>query len=151
MKNKTALILVFILLATNILLIFFLFKKGGGRKGGQRQIAEKIANDIGFDKQQKEKFVVAYENTKAQSKQLMDSIGNIKKEYIEKLMLQPNDSNLHQYTEQIANLILKIDHLNFKNLQASKIICTPSQIPIYDSIVKKIMMRLPGRNKNNKN
>jgi protein CpxP len=145
MKNKSLIIMVLALLLSNIVLLFFYLKKC--KKGGRPQMVEQMAKEIGFDNTQKDLFVKQRNEHMQQTKPLMDSVMQLKKEYITKLMQQPNDSTLQQYTTAISTLMFRMDALNFASLQESKKICTPQQMQAYDSIVKKIMLRMPNKPK----
>jgi hypothetical protein len=146
MKNKVLVFLVLVLLVSNIVMLYFYFKKNH-KKEGRSQMIERMAKDIGFDAAQKETFLKQRTVYFDQMKPIMDSVTKLKKEYITKLMQQPNDSTLIKYTSSISSLMLKMDALNFISLQESKKICTGNQISTYDSIVKKIMLRMPGQGK----
>jgi periplasmic protein CpxP/Spy len=142
MKQKTLVILVFVLLLSNIVLLYFYFNKC--KKGNRGSMVERVANDIGFNAAQKATFIKQKEVLNEKVKPLKDSLLNLKNEFVTK---QTNDSALQNCANKMAIIMLEIEKLNYASIQESKKICTPQQIPLYDSIVKKMMLRRPNKGK----
>jgi periplasmic protein CpxP/Spy len=145
MKSKTLVILVFVLLLSNIVLLYFYFNKC--KKGNRGSMVERVANDIGFNASQKATFLQQKETLNEKIKPLKDSLMQIKNELVTQQMQQLNDSTLQLNINKMGAFMLQIEKLNFASIQESKKICTPQQLPIYDSIVKKMMLRMPNKGK----
>ncbi len=145
MKNKTLLVLALVLLISNIILLYFYFNKPHKKGGGN--MTERIAKEVGFNAMQKEIFAKNKESYDIKMNPLKDSLIQLKNDYITNNLHNTTDSAKQKYAIAKTKLLIKMEILNLESLQESKKICTPQQLPLYDSIIKKILLRSPKKGK----
>jgi hypothetical protein len=156
-RSKVFLVIIAILLIANIaLLAFFLQKKGpdkfANRPDKKAFIANFLQKEIGFNQQQ----LVTYDSLSNQHREkldgLYDSIRNIKTGQFKQLAsLNFSDSAINAMADQSAasQKIIEIDM--FDHIKGIRLLCTPGQLPKFDSLFIKVFNRRgEGRKKADK-
>ncbi len=147
-KSKVFLTIIVILLIANIaMVLLFLLKKDGDKHGKQRpdrktMIANFLKNEIGFSTEQLQQYdtlsTVHWENMKI----MFDSLRSSKdKQFKELTSGNFSDSVINHVAGQSA-VSQKIMELQmFNHLKNIRSICTPEQLPKFDSLFVKILNR----------
>lgn len=152
MNKKIGILLILILLCSNVLLLFLYFNKHSKGKGGRQKMLERFKTEVGLTDVQVKQFETLREAQREANKPLMDSIINLRKAYIGVIFAkQPIDSIKRQYSIQLAAKMLQLDIVMHRQLMEAKKICTPNQYAAYDSVVMKMMTRIPDRKGSDKN
>lgn len=145
-KNKTLVTVILLLLITNFSVIgYFLFfnKKKKTEKDGFAGILKK---DVGFTQQQADEFTRLKSIHWAQAKAKMDDIVKVKNTLYDLTRLpEVNSSMVKLLTDSIGNLQKAVELHGFNQVVATRKICTPQQLPAYDSLVKRIINKRPRR------
>lgn len=145
-KNKVLLFIILLLLLTNMVVIYygFYFRKPIKRKG-RESFTEILKREVGFDQQQAARFDEFKKTHWEQAKTKMDEINKIKNKIFD-LSRDPNtpDSIVEKLADSIGSLQKQVEINAFKHVAGTRKICTPEQIPLYDSLMKRIINH--GRN-----
>jgi protein CpxP len=159
-NNKVLLFIVAVLLLANIALVFYFvgMKERGKRMGNDHQrpnISVFLKKDIGFNDQQ----MAAFDKLRQQHRQKMragfEDIRQAKVKFYD-LLSNPvvNDTALHQAASGIAEKQKALELMTFQNFREIRALSTPSQLPMYDSLVpgliEKMWFQLPRDNAHDK-
>lgn len=146
-KNKTLLFIIFLLLLTNIAVIgyFGFFCKSKDKHKGRESFSTILQKEVGFDQQQVDKFNELKKSHWEQAKLKMDEIIKIKNSIYD-LTKKPNtpDSVVERLADSIGRLQKQVEISAYKHVSGTRKICTPQQLPAYDSLMKRIINH--GRN-----
>jgi hypothetical protein len=148
MKNKTGILLLLALVISNAAWFWYHYSMKQKRHGrGPGKMKELITREVGFNAEQEAAFGKIFDANAATAKTIMDSIGLLKKTYVENMSLeQKNDSTQLNYASKIGSLIATMTSNSYKNLMIdARKICKPDQLDKYDSIVKNFLIRTPRR------
>jgi len=149
-KNRVLIIIVVLLLLTNIFLIAyysFFNKKRSPNPRGKDGFVLALKKEVGFNENQLNEFSLLKETYWTTARKKMDDIARIKGELF-KLTKQTvvQDSVVEKYADSIAMLQKQVEIESFRHFQKSRTICTPNQLPAYDSLMKKVFSRFGKRN-----
>jgi periplasmic protein CpxP/Spy len=149
MKNKGLFILLVVLLIGNIIWVYlYLTKHPAPRKGGSR-MREQFMREVGFSKKQSADFDQLRNEQRATMEPQMDSMHVVKKKYIQAMFNGMQlDSLQRAYAQEVGRTVIMMDYKMHQQLIEARKICTPEQYVKYDSLVKNILLRQPGKNKN---
>ncbi len=150
-KNKVFLSIIGILLVANIAMVsFFLLKKDGNRREKQRpdrktMIANFLKTEIGFDTLQLQQYDTLSVRHKERAIKMFDSAGSSKdKQFKELAAANFSDSAMRSIAERSA-ATQRIMELNmFAHLKNVRLLCTPGQLPKFDSLFVKMLNRKNG-------
>jgi hypothetical protein len=150
-KNKVFLSIIGILLVANIAMVsFFLLKKDGNRREKQHpdrrtMIANFLKTEIGFDSLQLQQYDTLSARHKERVNKMFDSARSSKdKQFKELVAANFSDSAMHSITERSA-ATQRIMELNmFAHLKNVRLLCTPGQLPKFDSLFVKMLNRRNG-------
>lgn len=145
-KYKILTAIIALLFITNIALLAYMFfsKKNhidyGKDKPGFEMILQK---EVGFSDAQVQQFNTLKETHWALAKSQMEKLKQ------EKLNLydltksaSPADSQVNMLADSIASLQKQIELNSFRHFKATRDICTPAQQPAYDSLMRKIILKM---------
>ncbi|WP_346318120.1 hypothetical protein [Chitinophaga sp. YIM B06452] len=147
-RNKVLGVLVIILLLTNLLLLFFFVwnkpddarSSNRGRGGEVMQLLEK---QVGFSKQQLDQ----YKQLKDQHwERLKPSFGELRtaRDNFYKLLNENSvpDSVLMAAADSIGAKQVVIDLQTYRHFREVRGLCTPEQLPHFDSVVQHVMKKM---------
>jgi protein CpxP len=148
-NNKVLVFIIGVLLLSNIaMLYFYLTKKNCEDNKSKDQnkprgefMVEKLKNEVGFTDSQIAHYREIRVNHKESMKPLFEDIFYAK-DSLYKLLGQaqtPSDSQVNHYLKMIGDRQEVIDQRIFKHFLALKQLCTPEQLPRYDSTIQKVI------------
>ena len=138
------------MLVANIALISFLSLKkdrGNHEKRTDRKtvIAEFLKNEIGFDAAQLQLNDTLSGRHKEHMKKMMDSLSTPKdKQFKELVAANFNDSVMNTIANQSAATQKVMELQMFNHLKNVRSLCTPAQLPKFDSLFGKVFSRKGG-------
>ena len=149
-KNRILLIIIGILLISNIALITTLVLKPGAKKGmrGDRfsMITTFLQNEIDFSKYQMQQYNSLNTEHRLKMKALFDQLKKDKEVQLKVLSAQQfNDSAIIKTAVLFSNKQIDIETAMLHHFKDIRAICTPQQLPKFDSLFYKI----PGRRNEN--
>ncbi|MFZ4057963.1 MAG: Spy/CpxP family protein refolding chaperone [Ferruginibacter sp.] len=137
-----------ILLLVNITVLIFLWTahkneeaqfKNGPKNGPG---FEYLIQSLNFDSSQKLAFTKLKDAHRTNARLLQDSLKKSRDQFFGLLKNEPNDSLLNVYAQKNTAIIAQIDILNFKHFQDIKKICTPDQLPKFDTVIVELIRTL---------
>jgi len=148
-RNRVLIFLVIFLLLTNIamLLYFTAFEKHPskpGRNDNRRgPVTSFLQNDLGFSKAQMDMVDSLKKQHRAVVKPLFDELGKSKDSFY-RLIGQPglSDSLLNSAAENIGRQQAALDMQFFRNFISFRKLCTPEQLPRFDSAMPNLVSRM---------
>ena len=146
-KNKTLLIIIVVLLLTNLILITFLvinkpFSKKGMRGDRSTMIAAFLQNEIRFNQRQLKQYDSLNVPNRIKVKALFDTLKNDKENHFKLLALDNfSDTAIFKTANTIATKQKEIDIVLYKHYKEIRNICSPEQLPKFDSLFYKILNR----------
>jgi len=150
-KTKSLITIIIFLLITNIAMLVFFVMQGKPAERRQRNhesngMYNSLKNDVGFSKEQLDQYQALREEQMKKVHPIFDEVREAKKDFYGLMnSTQISDSLVNADADSIAQ---KQKHLDlqmfgyFKNVRA---ICTESQQPKFDSLMKTVEMRMIGR------
>ena len=142
--------LVALLLVTNMamLLYFTVFSKPETRVNSRNEkrgpgITAFLQNDLGFTKQQMEQLDSLKKQHRNAIKPLFDALGKSKDSFY-LLVGKPgvSDSLLQRASDDIGKKQSALDLQFFKNFASLRQLCTPAQLPKFDSIMPSLASKM---------
>lgn len=146
-KNKILLVIIAILLVTNIgMLLFFLAMKQPSVPQKRLGFTEKLKNQVGFSQQQMEEFEPKKKAFWKSMREQFDKIKQTKKNFYYQLY-DPSipDSTLESKAEIIGEQQKELDLFVIRHFKDIRKMCTPEQLPKYDSLLPAIVDRMTER------
>lgn len=141
-NNKVLVFIIAILLLSNIALLFFFLRgeKEKPKKSPREYMIEKLKNEVGFSDAQIAKYTELSDKHKQKIKPLFDDIHQAKEDYY-KLLQQtaPSDSLMSSYLYQVGEKQKIVDQTIFAHFFALKQVCTPEQLPKYDTVIQRVI------------
>jgi protein CpxP len=146
-NNKALVFIIAVLLLSNIaMLYFYLTKKNCEDNNPKKQnnppgqfMTDKLKNEVGFTDSQIARYREIRGKHKEAMKPLFEEINNTKDSLYRLLGQTPSDSLVNHYLEMIGDKQEAIDHRIFNHFLALKQLCTPEQLPRYDSTIQKVI------------
>lgn len=145
-RNRNLLIIIGVLLLTNVaVLIYFLGQKKNEKAPAWNGVAEMLQKEVGFKEQQTAKYKEMKEKQRGKIRPMYDEMRKAK-DSLFRLLSYPetSDSVLNKLAEVIAQKQKAIDLETFNHFKRVRILCTPDQLPKYDTMVLQ-MFRKMGR------
>ena len=147
-RNKVLLTIIAILFLTNIvMLVLFLRVRQHADKPPKRLgLTEKLKNDVGFTPQQMSAYQARRDKFWASVREQFDSIKNTKVAFYN-LMYDPSvpDSVLQARADMIGEKQKNLDLFVVKHFKNIRTMCTPEQLPKYDSLLPPLIERMTAR------
>ncbi|MFT3932339.1 MAG: hypothetical protein QM726_01890 [Chitinophagaceae bacterium] len=148
-NNRNLIFLVVFLLLTNIamLLYFTMFNKTEGQHGpnrGERRgpVSGFLQNEVGFSKDQMAMLDSLKKQHRAAIKPLFDELGKSKDNFYQLLGKPVSDSVLKAAADEIGKKQAALDLQFFQNFMTIRKLCTPEQLPKYDSAMPNISSKM---------
>lgn len=149
-RSKVLITIIGILLVANIALVsFFLFKNDGikyeKRSDRITMITNFLKKEIGFSADQLQQYDTLSNKHRENMKAMFDSLRSSKGKQFKQLTAGDfSDSVINRVADQSA-LSQKLMELHmFNHLKSIRNLCTPSQLPKFDSLFVKILNRRTG-------
>lgn len=152
-RSKVFLTIIGILLVANIALVsFFLITKGGAKRERKPEwktvISGFLKNEIGFDTVQLNKYYVLSDRHRENMKKMMDSLRTPKDRQFKILSAGGfSDSVMNSLAENSATAQKAMELRTFNHLKKIRLLCTPAQLPKFDSLFGKVFSRKGGDGK----
>jgi periplasmic protein CpxP/Spy len=147
-RNKTLLFIIAALLISNVVLLFlYLGNKNQARDGHDRRamMTEQLQKEVGFNKDQLARFEQMREQHMQKTRTLFDTMRLARENLFNQMGRYPaGDSALQPLLNQIARQQQQLDLQVYSNFRELRTICTPEQLPRFDSVAKKMMVRMGG-------
>ena len=146
-RSKVFLIIIGILLVANIVMItFFVMKKDGNkhenRPDRKTMISNFLKNEIGFDTMQLQQYDALSSKHRENIKKMFDSLRSTKdKQFKELTASNFSDSVINSVADQSAATQKMMELQMFNHLKGVRMLCTPEQLPKFDSLFVKVLNR----------
>ena len=150
-SRKSLLIIIFLLLIINFAVLFFFVSKNKPENNHQRDRKEgglytMLTKDANFTPDQIAKYQELREEQFTNVKPLFSKIRKSKDNFYSLLYKENvSDSTINAMSDSIAINQKALDVQMLTYFQNIRSICTSDQIPKFDSSIKKIVMRMTGR------
>jgi periplasmic protein CpxP/Spy len=141
-NNKVLVFIIAILLLSNIALLFFFLredKKEKPKKSPREYMIEKLRGEVGFSDQQITQYEQLSDKHKESMKPLFESMRQAKDSLYKLLLQQPSDSLVNHYLDRIGEKQKNIDQRIFAHFLSLKQLCTPEQLPKYDTVIQRVI------------
>lgn len=134
-SNKWVLLLVIFLVITNIALAIFAFSS-------KKKIDNSLAKQVGLTEAQAKIFEEKKKAYLTEMKPKWEEVANLK-DSLYRRMGDPalTDSTIEQYVNKWHEINRYADIQMFKHFREMRKECTPAQLPVYDSVVMKMVVR----------
>lgn len=142
-KTKSLITIIIFLLITNFaMLIFFILLSKPGLNG----MYISLQNEVGFSKEQLDKYQLLRKEQMEKVRPLFNEVRNAKKDFFG-LIYSSNvpDSLLKADADSIAQKQKILDLQMFTYFKNIRNICTPDQTQKFDSVIKKVVVRMVAR------
>lgn len=145
-KYRALIFIIIFLLATNIVMLILLMSQDPPNKdehdSGQSRLSVMLKNEVGFSETQLQQYQ-AFRNAQQQNvKPLFENIRKLKQNFYDQLSREVSDSALNQSASKIGELQKQIDLQMFTYFKNIRNICTPAQLPKYDSAIQQVVTRM---------
>jgi protein CpxP len=149
-RSKVFLSIIAILLVANIaLLTFFLMRKDNGhfdkRPDRKAMIADFLKKEIGFSDAQLQQYDTLSDRHRESIKTMFDSLRSSKDNQFKQLTAGGfSDSVINSVADQSAASQKFMELQMFGHLKSVRMLCTPEQLPKFDSLFVKVLNRHGG-------
>ena len=146
-QNKFLVLLVAILLIANLglMLYFFVFRNDHepGKKSS-RPVSDFVQKELGFNKEQTDRFQQLRDQHKEAVKPIMDEMKKLK-DSLYNLLQNPDldDSTVAALTNKIGEKQKEWELMIFHHFQKVRAICDSSQLPKFDTLVHRMINKGP--------
>jgi hypothetical protein len=149
-RNKVLLLIIGILLIANIVMVSFFIMKKDGRKQERRpdrktMIADFLQKEIGFNQQQLQQYDTLSNRHRENMKAMFEKLRGTKDLQFKQLAAGDfSDSVINSVADQSAASQKIMEVQMFGHLKSIRMLCTPGQLPKFDSLFVKILNRRGG-------
>ena len=146
-RNKVLLTIIAILLVANIVMVvLFLSMKPHVQEPKKLGFTEKLKNQVGFSAQQMAVFEPKKKVFWTSVRQRFDEIKKTKEDFY-KYMYDPSvpDSVLQAKADVIGQQQKALDLYVIRHFKDIRTLCTPEQLPKYDSLLPPLIVRMTAR------
>jgi periplasmic protein CpxP/Spy len=144
-RNKSLALLILVLLAGNaVLLYLYLSKDKKPRRDRMAFMRERLKKEIGFNDSQAVQFEDLRNKQREQMRQQGDSMRKLRGELYDAYNNGQPDSVINRLLAAGSALQMQADRRFFEDLREARKICTPAQLPAFDSIMKNMMLNRGG-------
>ena len=149
-KSKIFVAIIIMLMIANIVLVsLFLMKKDPGRRDKHEDrkamIANFLKNEIGFSTAQLQQYDTLSNNHRDHIKKMFDSLRSSKDKQFKQLAAGNfTDSVMNAVADQSAISQKTMELQMFNHLKNVRQLCTPDQLPRFDSLFPKVLNRRGG-------
>lgn len=146
--NKILLTIIAILLITNVvmLVLFLRIKRPEHQERKKLGFTEKLKNDVGFTPQQMAVFEPKKKAFWKRVRERFDEIKKTKEDFYHQ-MYDPTipDSVIEAKAEMIGKQQKELDLHVIRHFKEIRTLCTPEQLPKYDSLLPALIERMTAR------
>jgi Spy/CpxP family protein refolding chaperone len=151
-KNKILILLVAVLLLANITMLYFFLSKPQHNKGGgpgrEAATAAFLQKEIGFSPEQLKQYDSLGNTQREKMRTTFDTMRSAKEQMLKGLAADNfTDSAIAQVAEQSAGKQREMELAMLRHLRSVRNLCTPAQLPKFDSLYYKMMWRRGGMKK----
>ena len=144
-RNKLLLFVIAILLLANIALIYFLVR-GNHNKPSRTErhgMAEQLKKEVGFSEEQLKQYQQRRDAHMKEMRKLFEDLRITKENYFNTLTnTAPGDSGSLVTANEIGEKQKRVDLTTYQYFSGIRKICTPEQLPKYDSLYKQVIKRM---------
>lgn len=146
-RNRNLLFIIGALVLTNVaVLAYFLWIKKPPetrRMDGKNGMTEMLKKEVGFTDDQVAQYKQLKDEQWATIKPMFDEMRKAK-ENLFRLLSDPNtsDSVVGQATDAIAEKQKALDLQTFRHFKKVRAVCTPDQLPKYDSMIQRMFRKM---------
>lgn len=142
-------IIIFLLITNFILLVLFMNnssdKKGRNHDHDQNGISTILQKEVGFSQAQLNQYQASRTVLRKNIKPLFNKIRKSKENFYGLLYaVNVSDSLVNHDADSIALAQKELDLQMLHHFKMIRNICTPGQVPKFDSSIKKVIMRMTG-------
>lgn len=154
--NKILLLIIIVLLITNIMmLILFVLpsqkKKHHERTSNENGFAITLKDSVGFSDEQVAEYLKLRSEERPQLKQYFSGMRSAKEKFYNTLLEPVDDSSMLALADSIGSIQKQTDIHMLNYFNRIRQICTPEQLPAFDSTITRIVNKMIGRQGRNKN
>lgn len=146
-RNKTLLVIIAILLLTNIaMLVFFMKCNRPPQENKKIGFTERLKKEVGFTPQQMSVFEPKKKAFWDNMRVRFDEIKKTKEDFYYQ-MYDPSvpDSIINNKAQKIGDQQKELDLYVIRHFKDVRTLCTPEQLPKYDSLLPHIIKRMTER------
>jgi len=146
-RNRNLLIIIGALLLANVaVLVYFLGQKrnsGMGQREVHSTVTEMLKDEVGFNEEQSAKYKELKDKQREKIRPMYDNMRKAK-DSLFRLLSYPDtpDSLLNKAAEVIAQRQKELDIETFNHFRRVRVLCTPDQLPQYDSLVLRLLRKM---------
>ena len=150
-RNRVLLTIIAVLLITNVVMLVLFFRMQKPAEKPRTSFTERLKTEVGFTAEQ----MAVYEPKKkafwSRMRERFDEIKKTKEDFYF-LMYDPNvnDSVLNVKADSIGNQQKELDLFVIRHFKDVRKMCTPEQLPKYDSLLPSIVERMTTRSRKKK-
>jgi periplasmic protein CpxP/Spy len=145
-NNKVLVLVIAVLLLSNIAMLYFYLNRCKPKDPPKKNLSmremmvQKLKNEVGFNDQQVESYKQMSDKHKQAMKPMFEQL-RLSKDSLYKMLMQdkPSDSLINYHLVKIGEKQKAIDQRIFSHFYALKQVCTPEQMPKYDSTMQKVI------------
>lgn len=141
-NNKILVFIIAILLLSNVALLYFFLKKDKEKpkKTPREHMISKLRKEVGFSDAQIATYEAMSDKHKETVQPLFDDLHTAKENFY-KLLQQPAppDSLVNSYLYQVGEKQKAVDKKIFSHFFSLKQVCTPEQLPKYDTVIQRVI------------
>ena len=152
-KNKALISIIVFLLATNIaMLVFFLILDKPTRRASFKDsngMADELKNNVGFSNEQVSNYLSLRKEQYNKIHPLFEQLKKTRYDFYD-LVYEPqtSDSVIMITADSIATAQKMLDMQMLAHFKTVRKICTPDQLPGFDSTIKKVFVRMIDKHRN---
>jgi hypothetical protein len=143
-RNRNLLIIITVLLLTNVaVLVYFLGQKKKEKPPVWNGVAEMLQNEVGFNEEQTAKYKEMKGKQREKVRPMYDDMRKAKDSLFRLLSFpETSDSVLNKMADEIAQKQKAIDLETFNHFKRVRVLCTPDQLPKYDTMVLQMFRKM---------
>lgn len=148
-NNKALLFIIAVLLITNIAMIVFFFCMRPSGKWDDHSfspgdaMARSLKNEVKFSAEQLKQFDSLRKEHRKEIRPLFKKMNAIKDHFYQHISeASVNDSLLNNGLDSIAVMQRTLDKSMFYHFREVRALCTPEQLPLYDTLVQHLLKRM---------
>lgn len=149
-RNKIFIAIIIMLMIVNVILVsLFSQKNDGGRRDKHQDrktmIADFLKDEIGFNAEQLQRYDTLSNQHRENIKSMFDSLKSSKDKQFKELAIGNfNDSVMNIVADQSAVSQKMMELQMFNHLKSIRLLCTPGQLPKFDSLFVKVLNKRGG-------
>lgn len=149
-KNRSLVSIIIFLLISNITILIFFLCLSDGRKGfhgkeDRNTVSVFLQKEIGFNKQQMDEYQKLRATHMQSVKPLFNDIRSAKESFYNLLYINNvADSTVNKAAAVIGEKQMVLDMQMFSLFKNVRNLCTPQELPKFDSLFKKVVEKMTG-------